>query len=194
MALAVALGMDAFAVALAAGVCLGTIHWRQYFRLAWHFGFFQAVMPVIGWGLGLTVRELITAYDHWVAFGLLLFVAQNMLREAFQQDDTCKFPQDPTKGLTLVMLSVATSLDALAVGLSLSAVNVSIWTPAVMIGIVACLLTTLGLHLGQRISKAPRVRQLAEVLGGVVLLIVGLNILLEHGVFDGLLSWCRLSS
>jgi putative Mn2+ efflux pump MntP len=187
MALAVALAMDAFAVAIAAGICLGTIHWRQNFRLAWHFGLFQAIMPVIGWGLGLTVRDLIAAYDHWVAFGLLLFVAQNMLREAFQKDDTCERAKDPTKGLTLVMLSVATSLDALAVGLSLSVVNVSIWTPAVIIGIVACLFTTFGLHLGQRIAKAARVRQLADVLGGTVLLIIGLNILRVHGVFSGLL-------
>ncbi len=187
MALAVALAMDAFAVAIAAGICLGTIHWRQNFRLAWHFGFFQAIMPVIGWGLGLTVRDLIAAYDHWVAFGLLLLVAQNMLREAFQKDDTCERVKDPTKGLTLVMLSLATSLDALAVGLSLSLVNVSIWMPAVIIGVVACSFTTFGLHLGQRISKAARVRQLADILGSVVLLIIGLNILREHGVFGGLL-------
>jgi putative Mn2+ efflux pump MntP len=188
MAIAVALAMDAFAVAVATGICLGTVHWRQHFRLAWHFGFFQAVMPVIGWGAGLTVRELIAQYDHWVAFGLLLLVAQSMLREAFQNDDTCEQrSKDPTKGFTMVMLSVATSLDALAVGLSLSVVNVSIWTPAVIIGVVACAFTIIGLHFGQRISKAARVRQLADALGGTVLLLIGLNILREHGVFDGLL-------
>ena len=187
MAIAVALAMDAFAVAVATGICLGTIHWRQHFRLAWHFGLFQALMPMIGWGAGLTVRDLIAQYDHWVAFGLLLLVAQNMLREAFQNDDTCERTKDPTKGLTMVMLSVATSLDALAVGLSLSVVNVSIWTPAVIIGVVACAFTIIGLHLGQRISKAARVRQLADAMGGTVLLLIGLNILREHGVFDGFL-------
>lgn len=187
MAIAVALAMDAFAVAIATGICLGTIHWRQNFRLAWHFGFFQAMMPVIGWAAGLTIRDLIAQYDHWVAFSLLLFVALSMLREAFQNDDTCERTKDPTKGMTMVMLSVATSLDALAVGLSLSVVGVSIWGPAVIIGVVAIAFTTIGLHLGKRISKAARIKRLADVLGGMVLVMIGLNILREHGVFDGLL-------
>jgi manganese efflux pump family protein len=185
-AIAVALAMDAFAVAIATGICLGTIHWRQNFRLAWHFGFFQAMMPVIGWAAGLTVRDLIAQYDHWVAFALLLFVALSMLREAFQNDDTCERTKDPTKGLTMVMLSVATSLDALAVGLSLSVVGVSIWGPAVLIGVVACVFTTIGLHLGKRISKATRVKRLADGLGAIVLVLIGVNILREHGVFSGL--------
>lgn len=187
LAIAVALAMDAFAVAIATGICLGTVHWRQNFRLAWHFGFFQAMMPVIGWAAGLTVRDLIARYDHWVAFGLLLFVAQGMLREALKKDDACETVKDPTRGMTMVMLSVATSLDALAVGLSLSVVNVTIWIPAVVIGVVAGLFTTLGLHLGKYISKAALLRRVADGLGAAVLLLIGLNILREHGVFGGLL-------
>jgi len=186
LALAVALAMDAFAVAVATGICLGTIHWRQNFRLAWHFGLFQAMMPVIGWGAGLTIRDLISRYDHWVAFALLLFVALSMYREAFQDEEKCERAKDPTKGMTMVMLSVATSLDALAVGLSLSVVNVSIWTPAAIIGVVACIFTTLGLHLGKRISRAARVRRLADGMGATVLMLIGINILREHGVFSGL--------
>jgi putative Mn2+ efflux pump MntP len=187
LAIAVALAMDAFAVAIATGICLGSIHWRQNFRLAWHFGFFQAMMPVIGWAAGLTIRDLLSHYAHWVAFGLLLFVAQGMLREAFKKDDACDTVKDPTKGWNMVMLSVATSLDALAVGLSLSMVNVTIWMPAAIIGVVACLFTTIGLHLGKHISKAASMRRLADVLGASVLLIIGLNILREHGVFSGLM-------
>ncbi len=187
IAIAVALAMDAFAVAIATGICLGTIHWRQNFRLAWHFGFFQAMMPVIGWAAGLTVRDLIAHYDHWVAFGLLLFVAQGMFREALKKDDACDTPKDPTRGWTMVMLSVATSLDALAVGLSLSVVNVTIWMPAVVIGVVACAFTTIGLHLGKHISKAARFRRYADGLGATVLLLIGINILREHGVLDGLM-------
>ena len=187
LAIAVALAMDAFAVAIATGICLGSIHWRQNFRLAWHFGFFQAMMPVIGWAAGLTIRDLLAHYAHWVAFGLLLFVAQGMLREAFKKDDACDNVKDPTKGWNMVMLSVATSLDALAVGLSLSMVNVTIWMPAAIIGVVACLFTTIGLHLGKHISKAASMRRLADVLGASVLLIIGLNILREHGVFSGLI-------
>ncbi len=182
-AIAVALAMDAFAVAIATGVCLGKIHWRQNFRLAWHFGFFQAMMPVAGWAAGLTVRDLIASVDHWIAFGLLVFVAQGMLREAFRRDDSCEPVKDPTRGMTMVMLSVATSLDALAVGLSLSIVKVSIWIPAVVIGIVAAAFTTVGLHLGKRISRGARLRSLADALGGTVLILIGINILREHGVF-----------
>lgn len=186
MAISVALAMDAFAVSIAAGICLGKIHWRQNFRLAWHFGLFQAMMPVIGWGAGLTVRDLISRWDHWVAFSLLVLVAQGMLREAFKEDDACQKVKDPTKGFTMVMLSVATSLDALAVGLSLSMLNISIWMPAAVIGVVACLFTTLGLHLGKRISRAAAVRRWADGLGAFVLFVIGLNILREHGVFDSL--------
>lgn len=182
-ALAVALAMDAFAVAIAAGIKLGHVSLRQNFRLAWHFGFFQAAMPIVGWGLGLTIRDAIAQYDHWVAFALLLFVSQGMLREAFKADTDSGPPKDPTKGWTMVMLSLATSLDALAVGLSLSMLNVAIWTPALVIGLVAAAFTTIGLHLGKRLSRATLVRRYADAIGGLVLLAIGLNILREHGVF-----------
>jgi putative Mn2+ efflux pump MntP len=183
MAIAVALAMDAFAVAIAAGIKLGSVSPRQNFRLAWHFGLFQAMMPVIGWIAGLTIRDQIARFDHWVAFGLLIFVAQGMFREAFHADDDSESVKDPTKGATMVMLSIATSLDALAVGLSLSMINVSIWTPAAVIGVVACIFTTVGMHLGKNLSRAAMVRRYADCLGATVLVLIGLNILREHGVF-----------
>lgn len=184
IAISVALAMDAFAVAIAAGIKLGTVSIRQNFRLAWHFGLFQALMPIIGWVAGLTIRQQIARYDHWVAFALLAFVAQGMYREAFTrcQDQACT--NDPTKGRTMVMLSLATSLDALAVGLSLSMLNISVWLPALVIGIVASAFTTLGLHLGKKLSRAVLVRRYADALGATVLVIIGLNILRENGVFD----------
>lgn len=185
-AIAVALAMDAFAVAIATGICLGKIDRRQNFRLAWHFGFFQALMPIIGWAAGLTIRELIAGVGHWVAFGLLIFVAQGMLRQAFKDDESRDCIKDPTRGMTMVMLAVATSLDALAVGLSLSMIDVSIWVPAIIIGIVAALFTTIGLHLGKWIGKTARVRVLAETMGAGVLILIAMNILSEHGVFDRL--------
>lgn len=188
-AIAVALAMDAFAVAIAAGISLKQISFRQNFRLAWHFGLFQAMMPVIGWSAGLSFRELIVRYDHWVAFILLVFVAQGMLREAFKAEQERSEAKDPTRGLTMVMLSVATSLDALAVGLSLSLINISIWVPAAVIGVVACAFTTIGLHLGKRLANATRLRRWADALGGVVLIAIGLNILREHGVLDNLLAF-----
>lgn len=186
MAIAVALAMDAFAVSVAAGIKLGQVNFRQNFRLAWHFGLFQAMMPIIGWTAGLTIRRQIERYDHWVAFALLLFVAQSMLREAFKSDEDHQNAKDPTKGATMVLLSVATSLDALAVGLTLSMINVTIWTPALVIGIVAAAFTTIGMHIGQRVSRAALVRRYADCIGALVLLAIGLNILREHGVFSGL--------
>jgi putative Mn2+ efflux pump MntP len=184
LAIAVALAMDAFAVSIAAGCTLGRIGFRQNFRLAWHFGFFQAAMPVIGWTAGLTVRDFISRYDHWVAFALLLFVAQGMIREGFRKETDGSECKDPTRGSTMVMLSVATSLDALAVGLSLSMINVSIWLPALVIGVVAAAFTTAGMHLGRTVSKAGRLKQYADYLGALVLIAIGINILRQHGVFD----------
>ena len=180
-AIAVALAMDAFAVAIAAGVMLKQISFRQNFRLAWHFGLFQAMMPVLGWSAGFYIRDWIEAYDHWIAFGLLAFVAQGMLRAAFKKEKVADERKDPTRGLTMVMLSIATSIDALAVGLSLSMISVSIWTPALIIGLVAGAFTTAGMHLGKKIGSAPRMSHYAEAFGGIVLLLIGFNILREHG-------------
>ena len=180
IALAIALAMDAFAVAIATGVRLKRVSFRQFFRLAWHFGLFQAMMPVIGWAAGLTVRESIERYDHWIAFALLSFVGVNMIREAFKLEDDAREKHDPTRGMTLVMLSVATSIDALAVGLTISMLQVAIWFPALMIGLVAGVFTVVGLHLGKSVGSAERLSPVAEVLGGVVLLAIGVKILIEH--------------
>ena len=181
-AIAVALAMDAFAVSVATGVTLKHVSFRQTFRLSWHFGLFQALMPVIGWSAGSSVRIYIEKYDHWIAFCLLSFVGLNMIRGAFKDDGDVENKKDPTKGMMLVILSVATSIDALAVGLSISMLNVSIWTPAFIIGVVAGMFTIVGLQIGRRVASAARLGVYAEVFGGVVLIIIGLNILREHGV------------
>ncbi len=178
--------MDAFAVAIASGIHLKTVSTRQTLRLSWHFGFFQAMMPVIGWAAGLTVRSLIERFDHWVAFGLLACVGGHMIIESFKPDDPEKQRRDPTKGFSLVMLSVATSIDALAIGLSLSILKISIWFPALIIGIVAFLFTAIGLGLGKKVGASSHVGSYAEVVGGIVLLCIGINILREHGVFAGM--------
>jgi len=187
--IAVALAMDAFAVSIAAGVALKSVSARQTFRLAWHFGLFQAMMPVIGWSAGLTVRHHIEAYDHWIAFALLGFVAQGMLRSAFRGNTEETNAKDPTKGMTMVMLSVATSIDALAVGLSLSMINISIWAPALVIGIVAGSFTTVGIHLGKMIGNLKQLSRWAEGAGGIVLLAIGLNILREHNALTAFFAW-----
>ena len=180
--IALALAVDAFAVALGAGVTLDNIDFRKTFRLAWHFGFFQAAMNILGWASGLTFRRFIESFDHWVAFGLLAFVGINMIREALSKHkETSK--TDPTKGWTLVMLSIATSIDSLAVGLSFSVLNINVWFPALIIGITATALTTLGLHLGRILSSSSRLGTKVEISGGLVLIGIGIRILYEHGVF-----------
>lgn len=178
LGIALALAMDAFAVALATGMNLTTLTGRHLFRLGFHFGLFQALMPIVGWLAGLTVQQRIAAWDHWIAFGLLAFVGGHMLWEAFADDDAGTPASDPTRGLSLVLLSVATSIDALAVGFSLSVLGVSIWMPAVVIGLVAGILTVAGMQLGRRVGNhwGPRV----EIVGGLVLIGIGVKILAEH--------------
>ncbi len=189
LGIAVALAMDAFAVAIATGVSLKQVSLRQTFRLSWHFGLFQALMPIIGWALGTSVQSSMEAYAHWVAFVLLALVGTNMLKEAVladEDEEEAKPKKDSTKGMTLVMLSVATSIDALAVGLSMSMLRVSIMTPAIVIGIVAGMFTVAGLHLGQRVARLTWLSTWAEIVGGLVLWLIGLNILRENGVFEAL--------
>ena len=175
--LALALAMDAFAVALGTGAVLSRLTGRHLFRLGFHFGLFQALMPVIGWLAGLTIMQWVEAWDHWIAFSLLAIIGGRMIYEAFSDEektDDC----DPTKGLSLVLLSIATSIDALAVGFSLSVIGVSIWMPALVIGLVAGILTIVGMLLGGRIGD--RWGSRVEIFGGLVLIAIGIKILIEH--------------
>ncbi|MBU0481047.1 MAG: manganese efflux pump MntP family protein [Proteobacteria bacterium] len=181
--IALALAVDAFAVALATGVCLPVVGFRHTFRLGWHFGLFQGGMAIIGWSLGLTFRSLIEHFDHWLAFAFLAAVGLKMIFESFSKDDTCERTADPTRGASLIILSVATSIDALAVGLSFSLLGTSIWLPALIIGVVATLLTIFGLHLGKIIRGAAKLGHFAEGFGGFVLIGIGIKILHDHGVF-----------
>ncbi len=177
--IAVSLAMDAFAVAVACSVSLGRVRPRQAFRLSFHFGLFQAIMPLIGWMAGRTVAEAIAAYDHWLVFALLGFVGVRAIRSAMSDEGGSGKPaRDPTRGFSLVGLSVATSLDALAVGLSLSFLHVHIFTAVAVIGAVAALATLLGMTVGSRLGL--RYGRVAEVTGGVVLILIGLRIVLSH--------------
>jgi len=180
---ALALAMDASAVALATGVTLPNVTWRHTFRLSWHFGLFQALMPVAGWLLGLTFRSAIENFDHWIAFGLLAVVGGRMIQEGLSEKNEDAPRRDPTRGATLVMLSVATSIDALAVGLSLAVLSAPIVVPALVIGVTCLVLTAIGLHLGRAAGKVEKLAHWAEIMGGVVLLAIGLRILWQHGVF-----------
>lgn len=175
--IAVGLAMDAFAVAIAAGLSIPDLTNRHVFRMAWHFGLFQFLMPIMGWAAGSTLLPYIKAYDHWIAFGLLVAVGGKMIHEAFS-GDRADSTYDPTRGLMLVVLSVATSIDALAVGLSLAVIQVSIWIPSLLFGLVAAILTTVGARFGGRLGA--RWRSRAKILGGCVLILIGLRILISH--------------
>jgi len=175
--LALALAMDAFAVALGTGAVLSRLTGRHLFRLGFHFGLFQALMPVIGWLAGLTIMQWVEAWDHWIAFSLLAIIGGRMIYEAFSDEEKTD-DRDPTKGLSLVLLSIATSIDALAVGFSLSVIGVSIWMPALVIGLVAGALTIAGMLLGGHIGD--RWGSRVEIFGGLVLIAIGIKILAEH--------------
>lgn len=177
IAVAFGLSMDAFAVAVAASVALRRVSGRQYFRLGFHFGLFQALMPIVGWLAGSTVSGYIEAWDHWVAFGLLSIIGAKMIGEAVAGRDPDAVG-DPTRGLLLVALSVATSVDALAVGISFAMLDVRVWLPSLVIGLVAAGMTLIGLRIGSRLGS--RFGKRMEILGGLVLVAIGVRILVTH--------------
>jgi putative Mn2+ efflux pump MntP len=175
--IALSMSMDAFAVCLGAGTQARIPGPRPVFRLAFHFGFFQFLMPVIGWLAGTTIVRYISVYDHWAAFGLLAFVGIRMIRSGFD-NASGEQKNDPSRGWTLVLLALATSIDALAVGFSLGLGGVIIWYPAVIIGVVTGLISWLGIFLGNRLGQKFGKRM--EIIGGIILILIGLRILLSH--------------
>lgn len=178
--IAVGLAMDAFAVSLGAGASGQATGGRAAFRLSFHFGLFQFIMPVIGWFLGMGIAPLISSVDHWIAFGLLAFVGVRMIRSGFDTDGAI-YTTDPSRGLTLVALAIATSIDALAIGLSLAMLRVKIWYPSVIIGVMTGGLSLLGIRLGTRLGA--RFGKRMEIVGGVILTLIGLRILLSDLLF-----------
>jgi manganese efflux pump family protein len=178
LALACALAMDALAVAIVTGLTLDRLTKRHVFRMAFHFGLFQALMPLIGWTAGNAVHRYISEFDHWIAFGLLAFIGGKMLWESMRKDAETKPADDPTSGWSLILLSVATSMDALAVGLSLAILGSSIIIPSIVIGIVAAAFTATGMLLGRQIGSLWGKR--VEAVGGVILVSIGVKILIGH--------------
>ncbi len=173
---AVALAMDACAVAVGARASGRASGGRALFRLSFHFGLFQALMPVVGWLAGRLVADRVAAVDHWLAFAILAVIGIRMIREG-RSDGDDRPARDPSRGATLIMLSVATSIDALAVGFGLAMLGVGIWLPAATIGVVTALLVVVASRLGDHLSD--RFGSRAEVLGGVILILVGLRIVVS---------------
>ena len=175
--IALALAMDAFAVSLAAAAAGFAGNHRATFRLSFHFGLFQAMMPVLGWSLGLSVEPYISRSDHWIAFLLLSLVAGRMISAGLHPESTSR-GGDPSRGWTLVMLSTATSIDALAIGLTLAALKVSVIYPAVIIGLITCAMCILAITFGRRVG--PRLGDRAQIAGGLTLFLVGVHVLVSH--------------
>lgn len=185
--IAVALSMDAFAVSMGISAYLKEVSSRQSFRLSFHFGFFQAVMPILGWATGNQFGEWFSEYDHWIAFFILVGLGIKMLYQSISGIDTSegdkekgekKFGVDPTRGFSLVILSIATSIDAYAVGLTFSIIGVSVWFPAFWIGLTTCFFTLLGMRIGSFMGR--KLGKWVEILGALILILIGLRILLQH--------------
>ena len=175
--IAFSMAVDAFAVCVGAGTTRQAEGPRPTFRLAFHFGLFQFIMPVFGWLAGVTIAPYIMAFDHWLAFALLAFVGVRMLISGFDKGGK-GLNHDPSRGWTLVLLSIAVSIDALAVGLSLGLIDVFVWYPALTIGVVTGLVSWLGLRLGNGLGA--RFGKRMEIIGGIVLVGIGVRIVLSH--------------
>lgn len=174
--IALGLSMDAFAVSVTEGFSIHERKLRGSLRIGLCFGLFQAVMPILGWLAGLTLIRWIAAFDHWVAFGLLAFVGVRMISESYATESKKK---EKTLGnAELLMLGIATSIDALAVGLSFAFLKISVVWPALFIGLVTFSLSSIGVLLGRKIGDHTQGH--LERIGGIVLIAIGFKILAEH--------------
>ncbi len=174
--IAISLAMDAFAVSIAHSMTIKNRRVATGLEMAGSFGAFQAFMPVLGWLAGLSLIELISGFDHWLAFGLLAFIGGRMIYAA-----RTKSKEEKETKLTapvLLILSIATSIDALAVGLSFSLLRVSITTPVIVIGVVTFLLSFTGFYFGNKLGQLFESK--VRVVGGIVLIAIGIKIMLEH--------------
>ena len=175
--IAVGLAMDAFTVSLCVATAGEICNTRGKVRLAAHFGIFQGGMVALGWLAGATIVNFVAEFDHWIAMILLGYVGISLIRSGFDPEARA-FKQDPSKGKMLVILSVATSIDAFAVGLSIAMIQVSVLVSVIIVGLVAMLLSLVGLFAGTRLSTAFGKRM--EVLGGLILLGIGIRVVITH--------------
>ena len=176
--IALSLSVDCFAVSLSGGTSIKTLSVPQILRVSFSFGLFQAIMPALGWLAGRTIVELVANYDHWVVFGLLAAIGGKMIWEAIRSDNGRGKDIDITRGWLLLTLSLATSIDALAVGLSFAFLEVDIVLACSVIGVVAFLASITGFMLSKKLGELVGAK--AGIIGGAVLIIIGFHILLSH--------------
>ena len=173
----IGLSMDAFSVSICKGLTTKRFSWKMALSCGLWFGFFQALMPVIGYFLGAQFQQYIEAYDHWIAFGLLVLIGANMFREAIWGSDD----QNNNGALdfkTMLLLAIATSIDALAVGVSFACIQVKLWSSVLIIGVTTFVFSVAGVKIGNAFGS--KFEKSAGVVGGIILILIGLKILLEH--------------
>ena len=176
--LAIGLSMDAFAVAICKGLSSKHFNQKHAVIIALYFGTFQALMPAIGYLLGFRFQQSITTYDHWIAFILLALIGGNMVREAFEEDEENAKETADFDWKHMLPLAVACSIDAFAVGVSFAFMSLNIWISVIIIGITTGLFSAAGLYIGRAFGS--RWQKPAQIAGGVVLILIGVKVLLEH--------------
>jgi putative Mn2+ efflux pump MntP len=174
----VGLAMDAFAVSVVSGSVYRQLHIGHALRMALFFGGFQAMMPLLGWAMGAKLETYINPYDHWIAFILLTIIGGKMIYETFKFKEVEEKPQDPSRVAVLLVLSLATSIDALVVGITLTLVTQSIFEAVAVIGIITFGICYLGWEIGKRVGHF--FENKIEILGGLILICIGIKILLGH--------------
>ena len=173
----IGLSMDAFSVSICKGLTTKQFSWKMALTCGLWFGIFQALMPLIGYFLGSQFEQYITAVDHWIAFGLLFLIGANMIREALSRKED--EPSDSSLGFkTMLLLAIATSIDALAVGISFACIQVKIWSSILIIGITTLVFSIAGVKIGNVFGS--KFEKSAGIVGGIILILIGLKILLEH--------------
>jgi putative Mn2+ efflux pump MntP len=179
--LGISLSMDAFAVSICKGLSMKKINWKKAIIIGLYFGIFQALMPAIGYFLGTTFQSLLTSIDHWIAFILLALIGGKMIREALSEDEN-ENCNDNVDFKTMIVLAIATSIDALAVGITFAFLDVNVPIAVSLIGITTFIISLIGVKIGNKFGS--KYENKAEIAGGVVLILIGLKILLEHlGIF-----------
>lgn len=175
--IALALAMDSFAVSVSCGTQMSRFRTMQAVVIAFTMGFFQAVMPLLGWLLGVECVEWVSRFDHWIAFGLLLFLGVRMIVDAMKKEESVKDKELHLGWKVLCMMGIATSIDALAVGVSFAMMGVEVWLPALIIGLVTYVLSFAGVGIGYRFGRLKKIN--VRLIGGVILIAIGLKILIS---------------
>lgn len=177
------LAFDAFAVSIVSGTRSDIDNPKARFRMSFHFGLFQLIMPIIGWFLGFQIAFWFSSIDHWIAFAILIYIGYKMITES-KSEDSDNASNNPSKGKKLILLSIATSIDALAVGFSLAMLKVDVLFPALCIGIITGILSLVGIYIGKYFGM--KFSKYAKISGGLILIFIGIKIVLEHTFFQSL--------